>query len=296
VFAGTSGGGAFRTMDEGASWMQVNTGLSDDFVRSFAINSIGHIFAGTAFVGVYRSTDGGESWNTTGLRSDWDFRSLAVNSSGHIFAGGWGGGVFRSTDNGATWLPVNAGLTDPVIEYLAINSSNHIFAATRNGGVFQSTDNGGNWLPINTGLTDLDVRCLAIDSVGYIFAGTASGGVFRSAMPTTSVKKIAGGIPSEFSLKQNYPNPFNAATKIQFSLPGSGYVTLRAFDTSGEEVATLISENLPAGTYIVEWRPDGLASGTYFYRLRASGLSRRIGTLSGQAGDYIETKKLILLK
>ncbi len=162
--------------------------------------------------------------------------------------------------------------------------------------MFRSTDNGGKWLPINTGLTDLDVRCLAIDSAGYIFAGTASGGVFRSVEPATSVIELAGEVPSEFSLEQNFPNPFNSATKIQFSLAWSNYVTLKAYSTSGAEVATLFSGLLPVGTYVVGWDADGLASGVYFYRLRASTLSRRVSTLAGQPGEYIETKKLILLK
>ncbi|MBI4429797.1 MAG: T9SS type A sorting domain-containing protein, partial [Ignavibacteriales bacterium] len=84
-----------------------------------------------------------------------------------------------------------------------------------------------------------------------------------------------------FSLSQNYPNPFNPSTEIQFSLSRKSYVTLTIFDLLGREVATLISEELSAGSYSTHWDAAGLPSGVYLYRL--------------QAGAFVETKKLILL-
>jgi polyhydroxybutyrate depolymerase len=85
-----------------------------------------------------------------------------------------------------------------------------------------------------------------------------------------------------FSLKQNYPNPFNPSTDISFDLPVSSFVTLKVFDITGREVAILISEYLSSGHYIRRWSANKLPSGAYFCRL--------------QAGSYIETKKLLLLK
>jgi len=98
----------------------------------------------------------------------------------------------------------------------------------------------------------------------------------------TSVEVLAGNIPLTFSLGQNYPNPFNPSTTIEFALSAPGYVTLSIFNTLGEQVATLVTENLTAGNYKYEWDASELTSGIYFYRL--------------QAGDYLETKKMILLK
>jgi hypothetical protein len=89
-------------------------------------------------------------------------------------------------------------------------------------------------------------------------------------------------LPTEYRLEQNYPNPFNPSTTIQFSLPRSGFVTLKVFSILGEEVATLASEELPAGRYTTRWNANGLPSGVYFYRL--------------QTGDFAETKKLVLVK
>ncbi len=94
--------------------------------------------------------------------------------------------------------------------------------------------------------------------------------------------ELVESLPNEFHLFQNYPNPFNPSTTIQFSLPHSGYVTLRIYNTLGQEVTSLVAENISAGRYKVEWNANGLVSGIYLYRL--------------QAREFVETKKLVLLK
>ncbi len=86
----------------------------------------------------------------------------------------------------------------------------------------------------------------------------------------------------QFNLFQSYPNPFNPSTTIEFSLPRAGYVTLKVFNMIGEVVATLVNEELNVGTYTTQWNASGVASGLYFYRMHA--------------GDFIDTKKLLLLK
>lgn len=88
--------------------------------------------------------------------------------------------------------------------------------------------------------------------------------------------------PEAFRLHQNYPNPFNPSTMIQFSLPRSEFVMLRVLDILGEQITTLVSENLSAGTHHVEWNAHSMPSGVYFYRL--------------QAGAISQTKKLVLLR
>ena len=97
-------------------------------------------------------------------------------------------------------------------------------------------------------------------------------------------------LPNTFSLEQNYPNPFNPSTKIRYTIvfvianevKQSQLVILKVFDILGNEVATLVNEAKPAGTYEVEFNAASLPSGIYFYKL--------------QAGSYIETKKMLLLK
>jgi len=92
--------------------------------------------------------------------------------------------------------------------------------------------------------------------------------------------------PNSFVLEQNYPNPFNPSTKIEFRIAEFGLVSLKIYDVLGNEVAILVNEEKPAGSYEVEFQSavgnKQLASGIYYYQLRA--------------GNYIETKKLVFLK
>lgn len=89
-------------------------------------------------------------------------------------------------------------------------------------------------------------------------------------------------IPSAYSLSQNYPNPFNPDTKIDYALPQPAHVTLEIYDMLGRKVASLVDEDQAPGNYQATWQVGDNPSGTYFYRL--------------QAGDYQETKKMILVK
>ena len=85
-----------------------------------------------------------------------------------------------------------------------------------------------------------------------------------------------------YSLSQNYPNPFNPNTTIKYSLPKQSSVTLKVFDVLGGEVATLVNKEQPQGNYEVEFDGMDLTSGIYFYQLIAN--------------DFVETKKMVLLK
>jgi hypothetical protein len=89
-------------------------------------------------------------------------------------------------------------------------------------------------------------------------------------------------IPTIFELAQNYPNPFNPSTTIKYQLPISSKVTLKMYDVLGNEVITLLNEEKEAGAYEVIFNASNYSSGIYFYRL--------------QAGSFVETKKMILLK
>jgi uncharacterized membrane protein len=89
-------------------------------------------------------------------------------------------------------------------------------------------------------------------------------------------------LPSQYDLYQNYPNPFNPSTKIKWQLPVSSQVTLKVYDILGKEVVTLVNEEKPAGAYELTWNASNLPSGVYFYRI--------------QAENFIETKKMLLLK
>ena len=89
-------------------------------------------------------------------------------------------------------------------------------------------------------------------------------------------------IPKEYKLQQNYPNPFNPTTRIKYSIPKVSFVSLKVYNLIGEEVVSLVSEQKPIGNYEIEFNTKGLPSGIYFYRM--------------QAGDFIQTKKMVLMK
>ena len=318
IFGGSFQAGIFRSINNGSNWSRVYASLV--VVWGFAINSSGTIFAGTDFQGVVRSTDGGTNWTQVGLTGK-DVLSLAVNPSGIVFAGRRGDGVYQSTNNGDSWTPVNNGLGNLTVWALMFNTNADLFAST-NSGVYRSTDNGGSWTlsgisgttvvtlvrntdgvlfagstirgvyqsltggascsQINSGLTDTSVYSLAISPNGALFAGTYDQGVFRFSQSATSVHQSSEGMPLSFSLSQNYPNPFNPSTKIDFSVPTGTFVSLKVYDLLGREVAMIVSEALTPGSYQVTFNGASVASGTYFYRL--------------QAGEFVQTKKLVLQK
>jgi hypothetical protein len=102
-----------------------------------------------------------------------------------------------------------------------------------------------------------------------------------STIRTTMVATVGSEIPKRYELCQNYPNPFNPSTTIKFALPISGSVTLKVFDLLGNEIETLISEDLGPGNYTVRWSTK-VPSGIYLCRL--------------QAGEFVQTKRMILTK
>ena len=104
----------------------------------------------------------------------------------------------------------------------------------------------------------------------------------RTFLITDIKESLSNRTKFSYYLYQNYPNPFNPSTTISWQLPVSSWQTLKVYDLLGNEIATLVNEFKPAGSYEVKFDASALSSGTYFYRL--------------QAGKYVETKKLILLK
>jgi hypothetical protein len=150
-----------------------------------------------------------------------------------------------------------------LIQKITITPTNSNFAYPQS--VFVDSPNGNIWI------TDFDNNRVLRFDVSHL---TNINEVENSSMPT------------QFSLKQNYPNPFNPGTKINWQSPVGSHQTVKVFDVLGNEIATLVNEYKPAGTYEVEFRPETSikhpASGIYFYQLKT--------------GDFIQTKKMLYLK
>jgi hypothetical protein len=117
---------------------------------------------------------------------------------------------------------------------------------------------------------------------------------------STTAAENNSNLPESFILKQNYPNPFNPSTTISFSLPIRSFVSLKVFDLLGRDVATILSEELSPGVYSRQWNAAAMPSGMYFYRLSVVPSARRdlvpTDGRDGQAGNFVETKKLIFLR
>ncbi len=96
------------------------------------------------------------------------------------------------------------------------------------------------------------------------------------------IDPVNNGSPNEYSLYQNYPNPFNPSTIIDYSVPEKSFIRLSVFNAIGQEVAILIQEEMEPGTYTITFNAANLPSGVYFYRL--------------QSGNFIETRKMVLMK
>jgi hypothetical protein len=144
VYAGTVGGGVFKSSTGAISWSVVSAGLTNALVYALAIDP---------------------------------------QSPTTVYAGTWGGGVFKSSNGAASWSAVNTGLTCTNISALAIDpqSPTTVYAGTDGGGVFKSSDGAASWSAVNTGLTNIFVQALAIDPQNptTVYAGTFGGGVFR---------------------------------------------------------------------------------------------------------------------
>jgi hypothetical protein len=119
---------------------------------------------------------------------------------------------------------------------------------------------------------------MTISPAGFLYVGTKTAGIFRSTMTTTSASLAGMDQPSGFELRQNHPNPFNPSTTVTFSLPARAYTTLLITDALGRTVATLVDEELTAGTHTRVWNAGDLPSGTYFCRI-SSGMQAAVRKL-----------------
>ena len=274
-----------------SSWTEANAGLPVLPILALASNGQ-DLYAGAFSEGVYRSTNNGMSWfsASNGL-PDTSYVSFLVADSNRVFAGMSMSGVYYSSDYGANWNDISQSIPYYDVWTLALIDS-ILFVGSIGEGVFLTKDNGITWTQVNEGLTNLSIRSLMITDNNYLFAGTNNGFVcYRPLVEMITDVRNDVLSPAEFILSQNYPNPFNPVTRIKYNIPvgvrlaGGGqaqYVKLTVFDMLGREVEILVNERKAPGNYEVEFDASNLSSGVYFYRL--------------QAGDFINTKKMILLK
>jgi hypothetical protein len=146
------------------------------------------------------------------------------------------------------------------------------------------------WMGASAGVNYMANHRSGFEVIKFVVAGGVTQGptitnqtwIFTDTLDVQGLNETRDGIPESYSLLQNYPNPFNPSTMIQFSISEQSFVKLEVFNSLGEIVATLVSEELNAGSYKYDWSAENLSSGIYFYKL--------------QSGGFEQTRKLVLLK
>jgi len=278
VFA--AGRGFYRMYNFNSGW---NRMLNVNLLKMFKTNDT-TIICISGFK-VYKTTDEGYNWDSisipyfnprsfTVLNDVW-YAGLSFNNY-H--------GIWKSTNNGQNWTRPG-GLTNPNHLCLAITTAGNILVTSTRvaigpgSGIFVSSDGGDTWISVfeDFGGTDL------MSGNDYVYAINSDIELYRNTITNLiSVEQISTVLPKGFQLNQNYPNPFNPSTTITFDVAKVQKIRLSVYDVLGKEVAVLVDEQLKPGTYETKWNASGVASGVYFYKLTA--------------GDYSETKQMILLK
>jgi photosystem II stability/assembly factor-like uncharacterized protein len=282
----------YTTTDRGSVWTQVSnipSAAGGAIPSNYA--AVGNtLWCPTNGGSLYKTTDRGITWTVTqnvGGTSLGVFVAFKDAANGLATANNT---VFRTSDGGANWTSTGSvpnGVSAFLLSYVPGTSGSYMITSnpypipTRLNGSAYTLDGGATWTTADTLIHGWSA--FVSPSVGWSWGGANV--IYKwmrpPLVPSTSVRETRE-IAKDFRLEQNYPNPFNPSTKISFKLQVSGFTTLKVYDVLGREVRTLVNETLEARSYETTFSAEGLASGVYLYRL--------------QAGDFVQTKKLMLLR
>ena len=275
-----------KTSNGGDSWeLNSNNGSSE---IHFTNADTGWAVGGSYPYYIYNTTNGGSAWYVQYTSNEFIPKSVYfVNSEiGWVVDGGSniGGKILKTTNGGITWDQQITGHSANRFTSVHFEDENSGWVIGNWGGVILRTTNGGtDWTEQKSGsnswLNDIyfvDQSTGWIVGDGGVILSTTNGGV------TFVEEEKTNEVPETYFLSNNFPNPFNPSTKIKYSVPQSSQVQIKLFDVLGNEIETLVNQEKPVGTYELNWNAANLPSGVYFYRL--------------QAGDYVQTRKMILLK
>jgi len=292
ILVATKNNGIFRSFDFGKNWTKMTSGLpsnlNNPLVKIHTSNN-GYII-GDAFV--YFSSDFGETWSGKyAIPAGVKITSVATNNYAPLYFGADDGNVYKGWND---ILPVELSTFAATYSNKAVELKWSTATELNNNGFeIERSFDKTNWATIGfvkgKGTTSEPQNYSYSDNLSEISLTKLYYRLkqidFNGSYEYSEVVEVEV-MPSVFSLSQNYPNPFNPSTKISWQSPVGSWQTLKVYDILGNEVATLVNEYRNPGNYEVDFQSSvgsrRLANGVYFYRL--------------QVGDFIETKKMILLK
>ncbi len=281
------------SFDGGANWSQVQSGTTRN-LKAIGLNpNFQSVVVAVGEKGtIVRSTNSGQNWTNISL-ADTTVNFYDISKKGLYYIDGSdfcivgsGGRIYKSTDDGETWVQKPSETTN-TLRSIYQHTADSIVVVGDNGTVRFSTNGGENWFTdqfFNSPSSRNFKSVTLINRYNHTYSALSDTLWFVSEDTVTiiGIHQISTETPEKFSLSQNYPNPFNPATKIGFELPKSSFAKLVVYDITGREIETLVNENLHAGVYEYDWNGINLPSGVYFYKLTAE--------------NFIETKKMILIK
>lgn len=271
----------FKTVDSGINWVAPDTSYTSssfDFIQ-FIDENTG--FGGSS-MGISKTTNGGRSWTPCDVYIN--CHSFYFLNDTHGWAVGSTPQAMKTINGGESWTLFDDERFGRLHDVYFLDE-NIGWAVGDNGTIFKTTSNGEEgWQLQATSVEGMLFSVYFFDtSTGWVIG---EGGIILKTTTggTTSIQENTRehDTPIQYSLSQNFPNPFNPSTTIYYRLPKSGNVKLNIYDLLGQEIVSLVNSYQTAGEHEITWQPKGLSSGIYFYRLHA--------------GEYAETKKLILHK
>ena len=284
------------TTNGGTNWIQaqlnVTPGAKLDYKvcdmidqNTWVVASADTQISNTNYSYIHRTTNNGTSYQnlytmSAGLLFDVSFKYIRVMSASAIYAATANGNIVKSTNNGVNWSAIQLTFVPLSFDFANIFTG---YSCGQGGDIRKTTNGGVNWVQQTSSTTSGLVSIFCRDT-NTVFAAGLNGTIVRTQNGggIVGLNLSSGETPSQYSLSQNYPNPFNPSTKISFDLPHQGFTRLTIYNVVGKEVKVLLSGNIAAGKYETEFDASELPSGTYFYRL--------------ETGEFIETRKMILIK
>ena len=288
----TSGTGLFKSTDNGATFNLVapygisSVGSPCDLVVMWDSSDV--LFMGDDGAEIYKTTNGGLNWTMVkpGTSSEIPSMCNSVFDQSICYATTWGGTqVYRTVNHGDAWSIVSNNSGSGWGSDLCHEDPNVVLTGNYGSQAYLTTNGGAQFFNINNGLSGAGAGIM-VPERGWML-NMQTGSLFKlnivySVITSANENILTTSVPESFELYQNYPNPFNPETKIKYSLPNSGSITLKVYNGIGKEIETLSEGFKSAGTYEVNFDATSLASGIYFYKLTAEGVTH--------------TKKMTLLK